>query len=75
MKKDICLYSRYKSTIDLSRKGDNIELSIPITLEVEEIEKIMDILNLDDIVSYLYENYHLNEIEEKLNKIKELENE
>ena len=75
MKKDICLYSRYKSTIDLSRKGDNIELNIPITLEIEEMERIMDLLDLDSIMNYLYENYNLNEIEEKLNKIKELENE
>ena len=75
MRKNICLDSRHKGVLEISKIGKNVEINIPITLEVEEIEKIMDILNLDDIVSYLYENYHLNEIEEKLNKIKELDNE
>ena len=75
MKVNPYLYGNHTVTIETSKVLNRIEVNFPTIIKVEEAERLMDILNLDDIVNYLYKNYNLNEIEEKLNKIKELENE
>jgi len=64
--------TEYKQTMEVEVRGNKVAINIPLELHKEDLLDILTELPLDSILNRLAEDFDIDILVDKLNKIKEL---